>query len=95
MPVLIHNHSKERADEVTRKAFSEPAWNNPVVRFLGPTGEDLIPRKDGVWTRAGILAGMIEALEADSRKVPRWLRVLTEEAVAHARGVERAVFGMT
>ena len=47
VPFLVYNNKPE--DKVTLDSFSEPAWNNPVVRFLDSSGKDLIERKDEIW----------------------------------------------
>lgn len=44
------------------KKYREPSWNYPVVRFLNGKGEDLIPRKDKVYSVKGIRARMKQAL---------------------------------
>src|SRR5205085_11873279 len=49
VPVAIHN-SAGGADAAALKRFGEPAWNNPVVRFVDAGGNDLIPRRDGAWS---------------------------------------------
>lgn len=95
VPVLVYNNREagdEGGDAELLARFSEPSWNNPVVRFLDASGADLIPRKDGVWTADGLAARMIAALEAAKREVPAYLRLAHDElAVAEPR---RAVFAM-
>ena len=49
VPLLVYNN--QESDSALLKSFGEPAWNNPVLRFLDHQGRDLIPRKDGVWTQ--------------------------------------------
>ena len=74
-PVVIHNNrSGEDAKILAR--YKEPAWNNPVVRFLDVGGEDLVPRRDGIYTVPGIAARMVLALTAARRPVPEFLRLL-------------------
>ncbi|MDF1753526.1 MAG: hypothetical protein P1U89_12180 [Verrucomicrobiales bacterium] len=46
------------------------------MRFLDETGNDIIPRKDKVWSKAALAARMIDALEAGNRPVPDYLRAL-------------------
>ena len=67
IPVLIHNN-KGGKDEVIRKRFKEPAWNYQVVRFIDGNGEDLIPRKDHIWTSAALNTRMKAALEKAGRE---------------------------
>ena len=44
------------------KKYQEPSWNFPVVRFLNGKGEDLIPRKDKIYSVKGIRERMKRAL---------------------------------
>ena len=74
------------------KHFNEPSWNNPVVRYLNSNEEDLIERKDGVWTTTGTVERMVAALKAANRDVPRYLLALaTSEPV---ESMETATFAM-
>lgn len=61
IPLLIHNNKSGKDAEVL-KQYGEKAWNYQVVRFLGADGKDLIPRKDKVWTAAGLEPRMKQAL---------------------------------
>lgn len=74
LPVLIYNNRRGRDAELLER-FAEPAWNYQVVRFLDGRGNDLIPRRDRVFSRPGIAARMIAALEAAARPVPGYLQV--------------------
>jgi hypothetical protein len=75
VPVAIHNNAKGRDAEILRR-YAEPAWNNPVVRLVGADGKDLVARRDGVYTVAGIAARMVTALQTAQRPVPGYLRLL-------------------
>src|SRR5262245_52917392 len=57
VPVVVHNN-KGGEDAQALERFHEPAWNNPVVRWLDGAGRDLIPREDGVWSADEIAARM-------------------------------------
>ena len=91
VPVAIYNNVKGR-DEAVLKRFTEPAANNPVVRFLDPDERDLLPRKEGVWDAETILKRMCLALRQADREVPEYLRMLTAELKPSIR--EKAVFAM-
>lgn len=69
VPLLIHNN-KRGTDAKLLKKFGEPSWNNPVVRFLDSNSQDLIPRKDRVWSTVAVARRMAEALESARRPVP-------------------------
>ncbi len=78
IPVLVYNNKPE--DEKTLKSFSEPAWNNPVVRFLNSGGQDLIERKDGVWQTPALAQRLVASLEAANRSVPEYVRLVAADA---------------
>ncbi len=90
IPVLVYNN-KEGADAELLKSFNEPAWNNPVVRYLSGSGQDLLPREDGIWETAGTATRMIAALKAAGQKVPAYLQIVAEES---NHGTESAEFAM-
>lgn len=76
VPVLVYNNKEHDAELL--KSFDEPSWNNPVVRFLNSDGEDLIPRKDGVWNIAPLAARMAKSLESAKRDVPQFLNYVAD-----------------
>ena len=75
---IFNNHPGADAEALQR--FEEPAWNNPVVRFLNASGSDLIPREDGIYTTTKIAARMSASLTAAERPVPAWLESLAMES---------------
>ena len=91
VPVAIYNNA-DGDDARALERFAEPAWNNPVVRFLDPLGKDVIPRKDGVWTAAALAARMTTTLAAAKREVPLWWKLA--ELDARTPELSRAVFAM-
>lgn len=91
VPVAVHNN-RAGADAEVLKRYGEPAWNNPVVRFVDADGKDVIPRKDGVWSTGGIAARMVAALDAARRPVPAWLALAAEETSPSS--IERVTFAM-
>jgi len=91
VPLAIHNN-KPGDDKVILERYDEPAWNNPVVRFFAPDGDELLPRKDLVWDAEPLAARMIAALDAADRPVPGYLRLVHEEL--REDGLAQAVFSM-
>ncbi len=91
VPVAIFNN-RGGADAEALKRYGEPAWNNPVVRFVDGAGVDLIARRDRVWSPLGIGQRMIAALEAAQRPVPTYLRVAVDAAALRSSGI--ATFSM-
>jgi hypothetical protein len=80
LPVLVYNN-RGGEDRRLLKRFNEPAWNYQVVRFLDAEGQDIIPRKDRIWTVKHLASRMIETLQAVDRPVPDSLRALAEESL--------------
>lgn len=93
VPVAIYNNSPGD-DARVLKRFREPAWNNPVVRIMRHDGTELASRVAGDYSRNGLVAAMVTALEKEKREVPMYLRLLHEELTARDRGLERATFAM-
>ena len=78
VPVLVYNN-RGGEDRKLLERYNEPAWNYQVVRFLDAKGDDIIPRKDRVWTIGGIALRMIEALRVANRPVPKYLETIAIE----------------
>lgn len=89
VPVLVYNNKS--SDAALLKKFSEPSWNNPIVRFLKADGQDVIKRQSGVWTVGPMAARMVAALKASSREVPSYLSGLAIDQTS----LESATFAMS
>jgi len=92
VPVAVRNNVEGYEAEVLAR-YEEPAWNNPVVRFVDAKGKDVLPRKDRVWKTGPVLERMTAALVAADRDVPIWLRTLAAETSSHE--VQTALFAMS
>lgn len=90
VPLAIYNN-KKGDDESVLLAFDEPAWNNPVIRFIDANRADIIPRQDRVWTIGGTAARMVSALEASGKTIPAYLRLVAQE---YRGETETATFAM-
>ncbi len=66
IPLLIHNNKGGKDLEILN-LYHEPSWNYQVVRFLDADGNDLIPRKDRVWTSEELHQRMNAVLEKSAR----------------------------
>ncbi|QEG24422.1 hypothetical protein MFFC18_43410 [Mariniblastus fucicola] len=91
VPVLIYNNHKG-SDEKLLKHFEEPAWNNPVVRYLDAKEQDLIPRKELVLTTAETASRMADSLRKARNEIPAWLTALA--VPTRAKSLEQATFSM-
>jgi len=90
VPVLVYNNQGGE-DAKLLKRYNEPAWNYQVIRFLDPSGKDIIPRKDRVWTLGPLASRMVAALEKAGRPVPKYLETL---AAGSSASVQEAAFAM-
>lgn len=91
VPLLIHN-SKGGKDAEILKRFNEPAWNYQVVRFLNAKGEDIISRKDKVWTTGPLVDRMIQSLDKARRPIPRYLSILEAEQSSELKTVAFSMY---
>lgn len=91
VPVVVHNNAGGD-DARALERFGESAWNNPVVRWLGADGRDLIPREEGVWSTAAIATRMTQALEKSGTSAPEWLKLAQRELDTATQS--RIVLGM-
>lgn len=64
--VVVYNNTLRGENRRLLHEYSEPSWNNPILRFLDPNGQDVIPRKEGVYDPPGIARRMVKALESSS-----------------------------
>ena len=90
VPVVVRNNVSGQEQKILER-YAEPAWNNPVVRFVDAQGDDLLPRADRVWDAHGIATRMVAALRAAKRPVPGYLLIARDE---HDPATATAVFAM-
>ena len=90
IPVVVYNNKPE--DAATLKAFQEPSWNNPVVRFIDKDGKDVIKRQAGVYSASGLAKRMIASLKAANRDVPAFLKTVSR---SWASNLHHATFAMS
>ena len=76
IPMLVYNNRTSGMDWELLTLYEEPAWNFQVIRFLNGAGNEVIPRKDRIWTTRGVASRMMEALTAANRPVPEYLKDL-------------------
>ena len=91
IPVAVYNNVSGK-DAVWLKRFEEPAWNNPIVRFVSAEERDLIPRKSGVYSVGEVFSRMVMSLERAERPVPEYLKIAKAEYAPAKR--ETATFAM-
>jgi hypothetical protein len=75
VPVAIfNNHPGADAEILSR--YDEPPWNNPVVRFLGPDGTELLPKLADRYDASGLHEKIVAVLEKLDEEVPGYFRLL-------------------
>ncbi len=92
VPVAIHNNKAGKDAEILKR-YEEPAWNNPVMRFVDAAGKDVLPRKDRVWQTNAVALRMIAALKAAKRPVPGYLELA--EIETRTAGIQTTTFAMS
>ena len=58
--VVVYNNTLRGENRRLLHEYSEPSWNNPILRFLDPNGQDVITRKEGVYDPPGIARRMVK-----------------------------------
>lgn len=91
VPVAIYNNREGRDAEVLKR-YDEPSWNNPVMRFVDARGDDVLPRRDRVWSTGDVSSRLVEALQASGRPVPAYLALAAAESAD--KPTRQAVFSM-
>ena len=75
VPVAIFNNHPGADAEILRR-YDEPSWNNPVVRFLGPDGAELLPKLADRYDALGLHEKITAVLELLGDDVPGYFRLL-------------------
>ncbi|WP_246252786.1 VPGUxxT family thioredoxin-like (seleno)protein, type 2 [Allomesorhizobium camelthorni] len=75
VPVAIFNNHPGTDAEILRR-YDEPSWNNPVVRFLGPDGTELLPKLADRYDALGLHEKITAVLEMLGDDVPGYFRLL-------------------
>ena len=91
VPLAVNN--RPGTDGGLLERYEEPQYNNPVVRYFAPGGEELLERRDRVWDSAETAERMVAALEAGDYEVPAYLQLARAEL--SERLPERIVFAMS
>jgi hypothetical protein len=75
VPVAIFNNHKGADAEILRR-YGEASWNNPVVRFLGPDGTEVVPKLSDRYDTPGLHEKLTAVLEIIYGEVPGFHRLL-------------------
>ena len=82
VPLAIYNN-KGGHDAEVMNLYKEPAWNNPVFRFIDETGKDIQPRHSGQYSAASVVKAINTALTKTNRLIPGYLSLLETELNAY------------
>ena len=93
IPLAIHNN-KGGDDATVLNRYNEPAWNNPVVRIVDESGEDILKRLSGNYSLAGLSSYLANALIKEKGKAPAYLQLLADELTAEANGTMQHTYSM-
>lgn len=83
IPLAIFNNQGGHDREILEH-FKEPAWNFQVMRFLDEQGNDIIPRKDKVWTIPETISRIKSALMAYGKSYPLYLDTIADSKLLTA-----------
>jgi hypothetical protein len=75
VPVAIFNNLPGADADMLRR-YDEPSWNNPVVRFLGPDGAELLPKLNDRYDALGLHDKITAVLQMLGDDVPHYFRLL-------------------
>lgn len=93
IPLCIHNN-KSGKDREALELFSEPRWNNPVVRIVDGNLKPIVDRISGNYSSYGLLTRINASLMKLGIKVPEYMNLLEEEFRGHQAGLQSATIGM-
>ncbi|MFC4994018.1 thioredoxin family (seleno)protein [Rubritalea tangerina] len=85
IPLLVINN--QASDKKTLQKFNEPAWNYQVVRFLDSQAQDILPRKDKIWSLEKLVPRMVAALNKSKQPIPPNLTLLAQELDTNNHGI--------
>lgn len=91
VPVAIFNNHPGGDAEILRR-YDEPSWNNPVVRFLGPDGAELLPKLADRYDALGLHEKIISVLEMLGDEVPGYFRLLGRDLLVGYGLSERVTY---
>ncbi len=85
IPLVIYNN-KGKKDKLILQKFKEPSWNNPVVRIINTQEKDIVKRLASDYSAIGLYKAMENALKAEKKSIPDFMKLLGEELTSHKTG---------
>ena len=94
VPLAIFNNKKGKDAEIL-KQYSEPSWNNPVVRIVNHKGENVTDRLANDYSALGLCKRMQTALTQKKAAIPKYMHLLQSElSAAKSNSIETTYFTM-
>lgn len=75
VPLAIFNNHSGSDAEILRR-YDEPSWNNPVVRFLGHDGAELLPKLADRYDALRFHDKITAVLEVLGQNIPQYFRLV-------------------
>ena len=91
IPVAIFNNHSGKDAGILRR-FGEPSWNNPVVRFLGPDGTEIVPKLADRYDALGLHEKITAVLECVGENLPGYFRLLARDLLVESGLTENALY---
>ena len=83
IPVAIFNNHQGKDAEILRR-FGEPSWNNPVVRFLGSDGTELVPKLAERYDAPRLHEKITAVLDWFGNDLPGYFRLLGRDLLVES-----------
>lgn len=91
IPLTIFNN-KGGKDKKILNHYKEPTWNNPVVRIINSSEENLVPRISGDYSAITLCQKMKAVLSKSRTPIPEYLNLLESELLAAQSNLEEKYF---
>ncbi len=91
IPLAIFNN-KGGKDKKILDLYNEPTWNNPVVRIVNESGDNLVKRLASDYSAQGLYTSMVTALGDCGKEIPEYMKILGDELATSSRGASKDVY---
>jgi len=91
IPLAIFNNKGGKDKEVLN-LYKEPTWNNPVVRIVNQTGDNLTRRIAGDYSALAVYNAITEVLLKENKEIPAYITLLGEELKSKKYGASKDTY---
>lgn len=81
IPLAIFNNKGGKDAKILKK-YNEPSWNNPVVRIVDASGDNLVRRVASDYSAKGLYNAMLVSLKENGNNIPEYVNLLGKELTA-------------